>query len=944
MPNQPQHERSKREMARLRRRVAHEAVSILLGLPQRSPDAPQVVPTQAAERLTLGHQVAPSVYPQEPIDAGYLRADGKPRANVGVAHPGATRKAEKPSNSMAWLNHATRARSRRVSRLPANRGGKGGRQARAATGNEATAVQEVFDAYGPPTNVTRHRGCAMYEWWHPGGDGIVFARMSGSEVQNGSTARFQIATNLAFAAANNLRPRLLVLTLENSGFTDYDRRPEFSLTERIIEEGWLRWVLWRGVDRIAREHHPAEEYWKLLRDNRVDLWIDNGFGRQVDWETDAVALRAMLLAFRLEGRTIRDRTHGKLKETWLEQGRGWPNAKRYATVRGPEKFLVEDEEQMLIVRFVHERFGEVHTKQRAGQRQLAKEVEEQFGVTLSSKTVNRILRDPIYVTGEWYTVYDGVAYQGRPIPWTEPVPLELWQRNQQLLLLRGGRHSKTPEGTFCLNGLLVHARCDGQRCKRGRVLVKLRGKCASRNKTPTYYHSPNTPEGCEGFAVVQAPIEALVMAELRKLVRDPEILAAWRAANRNRSVDGEDGDAGERAGILSPEATASIETKIEHLQAQVALIVARQTQAIEDGNGLDLMSFDQLVQGCENRINELRQKLRTSAVLAEHAQTRKDVELPDASTAALLARVEELLTDDVPEEEDKRLARAALVQTLLSKVVVDDRDPEHLTVRLYGWLASPAEVKAVERETAIGPNGQRQLVRVLMHQLGPALEPLREVVQGAAEPTVPTGSHGTACDPVGNTGRRQLVAADLPEVRVKKRSVTLNAGLTVETDETEVVVRGVANARELGSLSRVSDIQKLGIQRHYEAEKGVAHMWEAPELRLPREAVTKLTGQWTFLDVRRAMDLVAQRLPAHLDRITKNAYIDAWFADKSLPGYGTVTQLCRDNDHFFEHLAHEALAAARAGTDLPVRRPKVSLAGARSRREAQKAAASSPAG
>src|SRR6201999_3214831 len=91
---------------------------------------------------------------------------------------------------------------------------------------------------------------------HPDGDGIVFARLSGREVQHGETAMGQIHPARELCRLLGLRARLLVVSVNNTGARDFDERPDFALATEAIDAGWCRWTMWRDIARLAREPLP----------------------------------------------------------------------------------------------------------------------------------------------------------------------------------------------------------------------------------------------------------------------------------------------------------------------------------------------------------------------------------------------------------------------------------------------------------------------------------------------------------------------------------------------------------------------------------------------------------------------------------------------------------------------------------------------------------------
>src|SRR4051794_26706443 len=95
-----------------------------------------------------------------------------------------------------------------------------------------------------------------------------------------------------------------------------------------------------------------------------------------------------------------------------------------------------------------------------------RDVEAHFkakGLDITYYVVQRVLSDPVYLTGRLQATYKGVLYEVRPILLRRPIPQDLYDRAEAQRLGRSGKNSVTPYGYFLLNHiLLVHAPCEGQ--------------------------------------------------------------------------------------------------------------------------------------------------------------------------------------------------------------------------------------------------------------------------------------------------------------------------------------------------------------------------------------------------------------------------------------------------------------------------------------------------
>ncbi len=558
--------------------------------------------------------------------------------------------------------------------LPLERGGTGGRQAQISAFNESGALAPVTARFGAPEQIPG-TGCRMFVWQRPDGDGVIAARLSGQDVKKGETGNGQVgALYDALVEAEAQQPRTIILTTDNSGYRDYSERPDLLLIEDLISEGWVRWVAWRNIDRIGREMLPIYTHLDVLKKAGVDLYLLREGGRK-DLSRSDPSIHLAAIVANMEGENTHRRTHDALDRRWLEEGRGWPGFKPYATQRDDDTgFLVEDGQQLSHVRWLFERYaaaGEAMSLSR-----LARELWDERRVRMSSTTVNRLLRDPLYATGEWCVVYQGRIYAGRPIAWSQPVSMGLFGRVQQLLRLRAGRLSKTPEGEFALNGLLCHAPCMNERNAKGK-LYRLRASRRS-GREARYFHSPGAPDSdrCRGYSISRAVIEPVVMRELRRLAEDPELQKAWmQAAQLQR---------GRPATPVTPADVHSLERELadaerarDQLEEDTAQRLLRGQTAMDRYDRLAGRLEDQMV-GLQSRLREARRDLEIAEAAAQQLPAVRD-------RRALLTLVQETLTDQVPDDASRREARAALVKSLLSAIVVHDT-PEGLRLELQGWL------------------------------------------------------------------------------------------------------------------------------------------------------------------------------------------------------------------------------------------------------------------
>jgi hypothetical protein len=509
--------------------------------------------------------------------------------------------------------------------------------------------------------------------------------MSGRDAQMGDTEATQLNSLLEEMVISGILPRVVIFTLDNSGYNDEEDRPDLILCHQLMTEDWCEVVGRRGMDRVGREYLPVDRHLHLLQKHGVDLYLLS-FRRIVNWREDDITIRAQMMAAKQEGENFRYRSQDALVRRWLEIGRGWPGVIRYGTVRDTNKngqFLVpaKDGKQMQIVHYLYERYAAAEGT--VSRRQLEREVLQKFKAKLSHPTINRLLRDPIYVTGEWWVSFCGVLYRGKDIEWENPVPLERYQRVQELMALRGGARNPDSEGAFALNGLLRHATCQHMRDKRDK-LYRFRGSVSNRGK-PTYYHSPGpATDHCRGFSLPAQVIEPAVMRALRQLATDGQLQEAWRRRAQQPERPPQ--------AALNEQQLEDLRQQRQRLIAQRDSIEAREMErCLQTGEDVDLGQLRRVTQLMEDRVAEIEARLTQAD---QPAPTRTRVEPEQLDNAALVARINEVLTDEAPEDSDARRDRAILVKSLLNAVVVERTD-DGLTVELHGWLEGPDQQLAV---------------------------------------------------------------------------------------------------------------------------------------------------------------------------------------------------------------------------------------------------------
>lgn len=558
--------------------------------------------------------------------------------------------------------------SRAAARRPrVGRPGAGGRLPRSSPFTGTSATADLIRELGQP-QIEVHGSTQLLLWpVDPTGDGIILGRLSGREVEGGETAMGQVHPLRALADRLELRPRLIVMGIQNSGMRPYADRPDFALIEEAIAHGWCRWVAWRGPDRIARDVLPAETFYDVLRRHDVALYLQ-ALGRAVDWRHDRIALRALGMVSAEEASAIKERTHTAIRSRYIAEGRGWPASKRFGFRRNwATKFLEPDPDQWEFVKRIHLGYADAASDHRGGLRTLRDELLE-VGCELSHQRLVTILRDRIYVDGSFAVMVDGSLVAQRPIALDDPIPEQVFQRNQELLDLRRGPERTTRQGDFCLNGVpVVHTDCAGLVDKRGlQSYLKgrlLRGVCA-------YRHSPWVPDQCRGFVLDREALERPVIEALRGVADSPELVRAW--TNHRRS---------ERRGldpdVLSPHQRRQLRRRIRERELQKAQLVRGFTERLTTEREVNELAYWDLVGALTLEIDQLRARLARATL----EPSVRDGEVAGSLREAIL----EVLTIEVPESGALRTQRAALVQALVEEIritAVEGRVEIHIVTTL----------------------------------------------------------------------------------------------------------------------------------------------------------------------------------------------------------------------------------------------------------------------
>lgn len=553
------------------------------------------------------------------------------------------------------------------------RPGSGGRQAPVRAYSATTATAKLYEQYGEPM-ISKHGDATLMVWLVDSeGDGIVASRLSTRDVQQGETAMGQVHPALEGAKNHVLRPRLIIVTTENSGGLPYDERCDFELIEREIYAGRCRWVWYRDVKRLIRNVSPFYRFRDTLLETNTDLWLTEYAhrGGPVDWDSDDIQLGIEAILAERDRKGIYAQTHGPLMSRWVGEGRGWPGAKRFGFRRNKlTSYLEVDPEQWPLVRMMFETYVMIENGQGAGVRGVRAALAA-AGCSLSESAIKKILADPIYCTGEHSIRRAGQLYECRPVMLEDPISADLYAKVQELRQLRRGKETRNPAGFFCLNGLVEHS-CG---C---RLRAKRRGACLN------YTHFPppgeKVPDECHGWSIDARELEAAVIRELRRLAKCQKLQEEWAALARPQFA--------EPTPILDASGREALQAEIEKLTVTRDQLQGDFIDRIGKGQAPDdvLGAYHKLTGGLEEQLSALKERLARAELLDEMREVTRPAE--DDPLLDVFLRV---LTEETPEDPQHIRRRGAIVKSCLSKVVVYEGENGRPEIVLYGPLV-PADV------------------------------------------------------------------------------------------------------------------------------------------------------------------------------------------------------------------------------------------------------------
>ena len=413
-----------------------------------------------------------------------------------------------------------------------------GIQARRFTPGDFSGTEdsrELLATYGEPTCFTFEGAkIAIFEI-DTHGDGLAVGRFSSSDDNGGETVIAQAHRLLAMAKTRGLSIRYLVVTENNSGRLEFEHRVDFMIGVSAIRAGWCRWIGYAKGDRVARIVLEMEILVDYLRKTRTRLHIadvNGGTALDLDDSNDTVLRQVLASLAEKERGDIQRRTHGALQVQWLQEGKGWPGVVPPGFARATKSRLRHANADFPTVKELFRRYDVLGTEiaaERTGIRELVDSMNED-GYRLRGKAISvtqayKVLKNSIYVTGEWMQPYEGAFYPCHTEPLPDPVDPALFNRVQLRLSGRNGNVNQENEGLHFLNAIkLTHADCAGEIGRRGQK-TRLSAHVGRSGEADTYVHRPSIPACCAGHegydtdALERAVVSALRLAASARGVR-----------------------------------------------------------------------------------------------------------------------------------------------------------------------------------------------------------------------------------------------------------------------------------------------------------------------------------------------------------------------------------------------------------------------------------------
>ncbi len=277
------------------------------------------------------------------------------------------------------------------------------------------AMRELLDRLRPAEE-RRVGGSVVLLWPKEGpaeGDGIVVARMSSEDRKGLETIGAQIGTTLEYSDRKGLTPSRVVAVLNHSGTTHFDERLDFQYVFEAHRAGQAAWVVYRGLDRVARAMEWTAIFTHFVRTRGIELHLAD-HGRAFDLDDKNERLQIWVLAM------VAEHWHASIVEnTWTAHrrkiesgsGHGGSGGFGFTQERPPGgagfKRVVEVEEEFQIVQILFRAYLETRSVRRT-----LELMRDEHNVDLSYTNALRMLRNEKYVTGRFKVRLGDETYWG----------------------------------------------------------------------------------------------------------------------------------------------------------------------------------------------------------------------------------------------------------------------------------------------------------------------------------------------------------------------------------------------------------------------------------------------------------------------------------------------------------------------------------------------------
>jgi len=568
------------------------------------------------------------------------------------------------------------------------RPGKGGRKPSDSRAQMTKQTRELLRRLGKPCENRRVAGEVIVMRWlvDSDSDGVWVIRLSPTKQEKAQETAMEQLHEMERQKEEGLLkpPRWIVTTLNNSGGRKPHERYDLLLLREWIEEGWLRIVVYRNEKRLARHNFTLAWCAEIFESTATGIYFTE-LRRCVDWDSpnDRMLFGIKGLMGAEDRRVIVEQTQKALDRRYVNEGKGWPGLQQIGLVRNPlTKYMEECEAQTKMIVLAATLFAS-RSGIESGLKGLAREMKDKYRFELSPKQWERIFKNEGFVTGDFFFNRQGRGRVPlRHINLAHPIPRDVFQKIQDafatnkgntrsrpgdFVLLRGGAGQKgippNEKGVFC------------ERCG-----MKLRAWLQGDANNTCYRHHGKVPACCRNWGGIErADIEAVIMPELWRLeeVQDFREAAVRAAAMKDVRV----------SAFLDKEERAELQRQMDEIDREISRL-GREYRRHYLLNGKAAGTRKNHIEAYEELVAGLKEDKRSlqSQIAAADALEAIERSVPPSVNKDLAEALREVLTIDVPDDDDACRRRAAVYGRLVTKVIVGKRDDGSFTVEIYGPL------------------------------------------------------------------------------------------------------------------------------------------------------------------------------------------------------------------------------------------------------------------